>query len=47
VVHIADYPAEQGYLDNDPLIAATIELAGARTLVAVPMLKDNELNRRG
>jgi len=42
-VHIADYKAEQGYLDNDPLTVATVELSGARTVLSVPMLKENEL----
>jgi GAF domain-containing protein len=43
VVHIADYKAEQGYLDNDPFVVAVVELSGARTLVAVPMLKEDQL----
>src|ERR1700730_13510671 len=43
VVHIADIKADQAYLDNDPVRIATVELSGARTFVAVPMLKDNEL----
>jgi len=43
VVHIADQRAEQGYLDNDPLVVAVVELSGARTVAAVPMLKEEEL----
>jgi GAF domain-containing protein len=43
VVHIADYEAEPGYRDNDPLAVATVELIGARTLVEVPMLREDEL----
>ena len=43
VVHIADIRAEQAYADRDPLRVATVELAGARTLAIVPMLKDDEL----
>src|SRR5262249_26302244 len=31
------------YLDRDPLTVAAIELGGARTLLIVPMLKDDEL----
>jgi signal transduction histidine kinase len=42
-VHIVDGMAEQGYLDRDPLVVASVELAGARTLISVPMLKDDEL----
>ena len=32
-----------GYLVRDPRIVALVELAGARSLVAVPMLNENEL----
>jgi signal transduction histidine kinase len=42
VVQIADIRAEQAYLD-DPQRLAVLELAGARTMLNVPMLKDNEL----
>ena len=42
-VHIADYRVDQSYLDRDPLTVAAIELGGARTLLIVPMLKDDEL----
>jgi signal transduction histidine kinase len=40
--HILDVIAEQGYSERDPLRVATVELAGARTLVAVPLLKEDE-----
>ena len=43
VVHIADLRAEQCYIDGDPAITPLIDLAGARTLLIVPMLKENEL----
>jgi signal transduction histidine kinase len=43
VVHIADVTAEQVYLQRDPLRVATVEILGARSFVAVPLLKDNEL----
>jgi len=43
VVHIADQRAEQGYLDKDPLVVAVVERSGARTVAAVPMLKEEEL----
>jgi signal transduction histidine kinase len=43
IVHIADYRADQSYLDRDPLTVAGIELGGIRTLLIVPMLKDDAL----
>jgi GAF domain-containing protein len=42
-VQIADLRTGQGYLDREPLAVAAVELAGIRTLMAVPMLKENEL----
>src|SRR5262249_15497979 len=42
-VHIADFRADQAYLDHDPLAVAGVELGGQRTLVVVPMLKENKL----
>jgi class 3 adenylate cyclase len=38
-----DLMAEQGYIERDPRFVALVEAAGARTHLAVPMLKDNEL----
>ena len=43
VVHIADILADQGYLAGAPGSVAIFETAGARTLLVVPMLKDNEV----
>jgi GAF domain-containing protein len=43
VVHIADIRAEQPYLEREPSSVTMVERAGARTLLVVPMLKDNEL----
>ena len=44
VVHIADSAAEQTYIDRlDPTHVAAVELGGARTVLGVPMLKENEL----
>jgi signal transduction histidine kinase len=43
VVHTPDIRASQGYLDRDPLIVATAEYSGARTLLVVPMLKEEDL----
>jgi GAF domain-containing protein len=44
VVHIADSAAEQTYVERlDPVHVAAVELGGARTVLGVPMLKENEL----
>ena len=43
VVHVADMRAEKAYADRDPYIVAGVELGGVRTVLVVPMLKDNEL----
>jgi GAF domain-containing protein len=43
VVHIHDVREGQAYAERDPLRVATVELAGARTFVVVPMLKDDVL----
>src|SRR6266508_2087124 len=42
-VHVADLREEQAYLDRYSLAVGSVELAGIRTLVAVPMLKQNEV----
>ena len=43
VVHVADVAAEQAYIERNPAIVAAVELGGARTVVFVPMLKEDEL----
>jgi class 3 adenylate cyclase len=43
VIHIADVLEDQGYLAGAPSSVAIFETAGARTLLVVPMLKDNEV----
>ena len=44
VVHIADLAADPGYIEHRvPAIIAGVELGGIRTLVTVPMLKENKL----
>jgi GAF domain-containing protein len=43
VVHILDLKSEQTYRDRVPATVAMVELAGARTLLVVPMLKDDIL----
>jgi two-component system NtrC family sensor kinase len=42
-VQIADVLVDQSYLERFPGIVAVAELGGARTLLQVPMLKENEL----
>jgi two-component system, NtrC family, sensor kinase len=42
-VQIADLRAGEGYLSGDPVAVAAVEMGGIRTLVAVPMLKQDEL----
>ena len=39
-VQIADAEADAAYQSHDPLRRATVELGGARTLLAVPLRKD-------
>ena len=42
--HLADMAAHPGYIDrSDPGSVAAVELGGVRTILAIPMLKENEL----
>jgi class 3 adenylate cyclase/putative methionine-R-sulfoxide reductase with GAF domain len=43
IVHIEDITTDQAYVERDPLRIATVELLKARTYLAVPMLKDEQL----
>jgi GAF domain-containing protein len=43
VAHIADVRTNPAYLEGDPAIVALSDLGGARTFVAVPMLRDANL----
>ena len=43
VIHVADVRAEAAYIERDPLRVSTVEFGGYRTVLDVPMLKDNEL----
>jgi len=43
VVQIADLRAEPAYAARDPLVVTGVELAGIRTLLAVPMLREGQL----
>src|SRR4051812_23386026 len=42
VVHIDDLRTQPPYLEGDPAVIAITERGGARTIVLVPMLKENE-----
>ena len=42
-VHTADVAASESYAEGEPLAIAAVELGRVRTLLTVPMLKDNEL----
>ena len=41
--HITDIRTERAYLDRDPAFVVLADDAGARTLLMVPMLKENKL----
>ena len=43
VVHVADLAADPAYAERNPLTVTAVEMGGVRTILAVPMLKDNEL----
>jgi two-component system, NtrC family, sensor kinase len=43
VAHVTDVLAGNTYAEGDPLRVATVDILQARTLLAVPMLKDTEL----
>jgi class 3 adenylate cyclase len=43
VVQIADLRSEERYINRDPFVVAAVELADIRTLLAVPMLKEDRL----
>ena len=43
VLHIADVTTEAVYIEGDPSFAQFVDIAGPRTLLNVPMLKDNEV----
>jgi GAF domain-containing protein len=41
--HITDFRTEQSYIEREPAPVALAEVAGARTVLVVPMLKENAL----
>ena len=42
-IHVADLTLERAYLEREPIRVAVVEMGGARTLLAVPMLKETEV----
>jgi len=42
-VQVDDFRLDQSYIDRDALPVATVEIAGVRTLLSVPMLKDDQV----
>jgi GAF domain-containing protein len=42
-VHTLDITLDRGYVDRNPFVVAAVELAGFRTVVGVPMVKDDKL----
>ena len=43
VVQVMDVGATEAYAEREPVVVDSVELGNTRTLVIVPMLKDNEL----
>jgi GAF domain-containing protein len=43
LVHTIDMAATESYADREPVTVAAVELGGVRTLLAVPMVKENQL----
>jgi GAF domain-containing protein/anti-sigma regulatory factor (Ser/Thr protein kinase) len=43
IQHIFDVRKDEAYLERDPTFIPLVDTAGARTLLVVPMLKENEL----
>src|SRR5262245_39158973 len=43
VTHIVDLKAERGYIEREPRVLAMVESARIRTMLLVPMLKEEEL----
>jgi GAF domain-containing protein len=41
-VHVTDTRNENAYLEGDPLAVSAVEVAGIRTLLAIPLLKEGE-----
>jgi transcriptional regulator with GAF, ATPase, and Fis domain len=42
-VHDPDITLDKGYVDRNPIVVAAVELGGFRTVLTVPLLKDDNL----
>jgi adenylate cyclase len=42
-VHVVDLKEDRSYFDRDPLAVASVEVAGIRSLLSVPMLKEGAI----
>src|SRR6476660_7034016 len=42
ILHIQDLKADQSYIERDPRIIRLVESAGARSMLLVPMLNEDE-----
>jgi two-component system, NtrC family, sensor kinase len=40
-VQLVDLKEDQSYLDDDPLAVAAVDVAGIRSIISVPMVKDD------
>ena len=43
LIHVFDYAEDPAYTQHEPAAVRLVELAGARSVIAVPMLNDDEL----
>ena len=43
MVQVADLAASQGYAERDPLVVAAVEIGGVRSILGVPLLKEDAL----
>ena len=43
VTQVADVTRSRGYIEGDPFVVSAVELGRYRTVISVPMLKENEL----
>jgi len=43
LIHIADVRTEKAYIDRDPVFCELVDHGGARTLLVVPMMKEQDL----
>src|SRR5262249_31650624 len=43
VVHIADVRTEKSYIERNPIFSEFVDVSGARAILIMPMLKENDL----